>query len=88
MDASLFAISRRLRPASISNRVLPVEMKAEFPALLLASMQILTIRTLLPFYSQIAQGEEIPCSGLPVLIGYIRVSKQFPQKCLAAQPLE
>src|SRR6185437_10356363 len=44
--ARRFAISRRLKPASISTRVRSVAMKVELPALLLANMQTLTIALL------------------------------------------
>ena len=43
MAASRFFASRALNPASISRRVSPAETKAEFPALLLAKMQTLTM---------------------------------------------
>ena len=45
--ARRLVISRRLKPASTRTRVLPVEMNAEFPELLLANMQTLTMILLL-----------------------------------------
>jgi hypothetical protein len=51
MAANRLAISRRLKPASTRIRVRAVAMNAEFPALLLAKMQILTMGlSALPLY--------------------------------------
>jgi hypothetical protein len=47
MAARRLVISRRLKPASTRTRVLPVETNAEFPELLLANMQTLTMILLL-----------------------------------------
>jgi hypothetical protein len=68
----------------MSRRVLPVAMNVEFPALLLASMQILTIRNSYGLYAPWAESDL--CA--PILIGYTRVSKQFRQNCFARSPLE